>query len=339
MMKVGLIGFGGMGRTHASLMSKHDDVKLLAVADVQANLRQWAERDLGVKTYEDGFEMIKAGGFDVIFVCGPTYLHAPMTIKALESGCHVFCEKPMSINVDGCTDMLKASEKAGKNLMIGQVLRFWDEYVYLKKCIDSGEFGKLRALSMTRVGGVSVGWEGWFLDEERGGMQIFDRHIHDTDAIIWMLGTPKAVQARGFERDNRTQGGIVHSFTNYLYGDEIVVSAEGSADAPKGFPFTAAYRAFFDNAVLEFNGRNKPSLLLYKGGEPIAVDLGAELEELKSGLNIKQAGPYFNEQVYFFDCIRKGIKPKTVTPATARETIRVIKAEIQSARTGQVVQL
>ena len=76
MMKVGLIGFGGMGRTHASLMSKHDDVKLLAVADVQANLRQWAERDLGVKTYEDGFEMIKAGGFDVIFVCGPTYLHA-----------------------------------------------------------------------------------------------------------------------------------------------------------------------------------------------------------------------------------------------------------------------
>ena len=337
MMKVGLIGFGGMGRTHASLMSKHDDVKSLAVADVQANLRQWAERDLGVKTYEDGFEMIKAGGFDD-FRLRLTYLHAPMTIKALESGCHVFCENQ-------CRSMWMADrhaegfEKAGKNLMIGQVLRFWDEYVYLKKCIDSGEFGKLRALSMTRVGGVSVGWEGWFLDEERGGMQIFDRHIHDTDAIIWMLGTPKAVQARGFERDNRTQGGIVHSFTNYLYGDEIVVSAEGSAAAPKGFPFTAAYRAFFDNAVLEFNGRNKPSLLLYKGGEPIAVDLGAEFEELRSGLNIKQAGPYFNEQVYFFDCILMGIKPKTVTPAAARETIRVIKAEIQSARTGQVVQL
>ena len=340
MIKVGLIGYGNMGRSHGQLLLKHEDVKLMAMADAREERRAMAARELGVqKTYADGADMIAEGDFDVVFVCAPTYLHKPFAIQALEKGCHVFCEKPMSLNVECCREMAAAAEKTGKNFMIGQVLRFWDEYIYLKKAIDEKMFGELRALSMTRVGGVSVGYEGWFLDEERGGMQIFDRHIHDTDAILWMLGTPKAVLSHGVSYDNRTQGGIFHNFTQYLYDGNIIVSAEGSADTPQGFPFTASYRAFFENGLLEFNSRNKPALLVYKGGAPEEVDLSSSLAELKSGLNITTAGPYFNEQAYFFDCVRKGVKPTTVTAATAMETIRVVKAEIESVRTGKAVTL
>lgn len=330
-MRVALCGYGPMGRTHAQLLAQHDDVTLVAVADVQEDLRARAAEECGVETYESGEELIDAGIADVIFVCAPTFLHAPLAIRALEAGAHVFCEKPMGLNPEECTAMIEASRRAGKMLTVGQVLRFWPEYVFLKEAVDSGAYGALQSFSMTRIGGVSIGHERWFLDESRGGMQIFDRHIHDTDMTLWLLGKPRAVQAFGFEKDAATDGGLVHTFTRYIY-DNLAVSAEGSADLPGGFPFTMGYLAVFDNAAIEYSNRQNPSLLLYDGGEPKAPELPQPLGAIQSGLNITSASGYFLEQVYFFDCIRSGRQPDIVTPESARETVAVVRAEIESAR-------
>lgn len=339
MFKVGLCGFGTMAKGHAQMLQCHEDVQLVAIADpVEAN-REKAAAEYGVKTYATGEELIDAGGLDVVFVVVPTYLHAPLTIRALKAGCHVFCEKPMALSADLCADMCAAAKAAGKALMIGQVLRFWPEYVYLKKVIDSGEYGKLLALSMQRVGDLSTGWENWYLDERRGGTQIFDRHVHDIDAILWMLGTPKEVYAYGAHRDPNTAGGCFHSVTEYYYGDDIMVSAEGSADTSSKFPFTATYRATFEKGVVEFNCRNTPTLQVFAGDAPFAPELPVNEVKLKSGMNITSSGPYLNEQVYFFDCLRKGVLPETITPEAAMETIRVARAEGVSVTTRTRVKL
>jgi predicted dehydrogenase len=170
-------------------------------------------------------------------------------------------------------------------------------------------------------------------------MQIFDRHIHDTDLSLWLLGVPESVEAFGYEKDPSTEGGLVHTFTRYNYAD-MAVSAEGSADLPKGFPFTMGYLAVFEHAAVEYCNRQNPALLLYAGGdEPETPDLPQPLGEVQSGLNISSASGYFLEQVYFFDCIRKGIQPQIVTPESAADTVRVVRAEIESARTGAPVKL
>jgi predicted dehydrogenase len=330
-MKVGLCGYGPMGRMHAQLLTQHEGVQLVAIADVQAELRGRAGTERGVATFASGEELIDAGIAEVIFVCAPTYLHAPLTIRALNAGAHVFCEKPMGLNPAQCAAMIAASRRAERMLIIGQVLRFWPEYVFLKQAIESGRYGRLQSLSMTRVGGVSIGFERWFLDEQRGGMQIFDRHIHDTDLVIWLLGVPEAVQAFGFAKDARTEGGIVHSFTRYLYKD-MAISAEGSADLPAKYPFTMGYRAVFDHTAIEYSSRQTPTLTLYGSGEPESPALPQPLGEVQSGLNIAAASAYFLEEVYFFDCIRKGRCPQIITPESARDTIRVVRAEIRSAR-------
>ena len=330
-MKVGLCGYGPMGRTHAELLARHEDVELVAVADLQNELRQRAREEHGVVTYDSGEALIDARGADVIFVCAPTYMHASLSIRALEAGAHVFSEKPMGLNVAECTAMIKAARRADKMLTVGQVLRFWPEYVFLKNAIDSGSYGPLQSLSMTRVGGVSIGYERWFLDERRGGMQVFDRHIHDTDLTLWLLGLPDAVEAFGFEKDATTEGGLVHTFTRYIY-DGLAVSAEGSADLPAGFPFTMSYLAVFEQAAIEYNSRQAPALTLYDGGEPQTPVLPQPLGSIQSGLNIGSAGGYLLEQLYFFDCIRTGRSPEMVTPESARETVRVVRAEIESAR-------
>ena len=338
-MKVALCGLGPMGRSHVQLLTQHGgDVELVAVADVQEGIRQEVAEKHGVAAYASGEEMIDARIADVIFVCAPTYLHGPLSIRALKAGHHVFSEKPMGLSTAVCDEMIAAAGSSGKLLTIGQVLRFWPEYVFLKNAVDSGAYGKLETLSMTRVGGVSIGYERWFLDEERGGMQIFDRHIHDTDLTLWLLGRPKGVRAFGVEKCPRTDGGIVHSFTQYLY-DGIAVSAEGNANMQPGYPFTMSYTAVFEKAVVEYSNRHSPTLAVYTGGAPEHPELPSPLGALQSGLNISSSSGYFLEQVYFFDCIRARRQPEIVTPESARETIEVVRAEIASVRSGETVWL
>ena len=332
MIKVGLCGFGMMAKGHAQMIQLHEGVKLVAIADPVAENRAKAAEQYGVTTYASGEELIDAGGLDVVFVVVPTYLHAPLTIRALNAGCHVFCEKPMALNTDLCQQMIDAANKSGKTLMIGQVLRFWPEYVYLKNAIDSGKYGKLQSLTMQRIGDKSTGWENWYLDERRGGSQLFDRHVHDADAIQWMLGMPKEVYCYGVGRDPYTGGGVFHSVTEYCYDDGLLVSAEGSSDNDANYPFTATYHAVFENGVISFNSTRTPTLTVHEGGKPIVPDLSSAIEDLKSGMNITNSAPYFAEETYFFDCIKKGVKPTTITPQSAMNSIRLVRTEGESVK-------
>jgi predicted dehydrogenase len=335
MMKVGVCGVGPMGRMHTQLLKQNDAAELVAIADVQEKLRAEVGEELGVETYASGESMIDAGIADVIWVCAPTYLHAPLTIRALESGHHVFCEKPMALNADECSAMIAAADTAGKMLTVGQVLRFWPEYVFLKNAIESGAYGKLQTLSMVRVGNVTLGWQEWFLDEKLGGTQIFDRHIHDSDMTLWLLGKPTGVITHGTLGE---RGGYVHCFTRYCYAD-VTVSAEGSADQPDGYPFTMGYHATFERGSIQYASGSSPTLTVYEPDDKQSnPELPNPLGDMNVGLNISSAGGYFLEGVYFLDCIANGRKPEIVSPDSALDTVRLVRAEIESAKqNGQMV--
>jgi predicted dehydrogenase len=260
-------------------------------------------------------------------------------VMALEAGMHVFCEKPMALSPEQCELMTKTAKKHKKVLVIGQVLRFKSEYVFLRDAVRSGKYGKLQSLTMSRVGKVSVGWKGWFLDEKRGGTQIFDRHIHDADMISWIFGLPESVTAYGFERPAE-EGGISHSVTKYNYGKNgPLIVAEGSADMPGKFPFTATYRAVFEKACLDFDMGREKQLLVYTGKETFSPESPKEMIFSGSTMNQNIVRPYFMEQEMFFDCIRKGSEPEEITPESAGDTVRLVRAEIRSFRTGKTVKL
>jgi len=335
--KVGLCGYGPMGRMHAQLLNRIEQVELVGIAEVQEELRAQAGEELGVKTWASGEEMIDAQAAEAIYVVTPTFLHGPLAIRALEQGMHVFTEKPMGLDPGICDAMIEAADRNGKLLTVGQVLRFWPEYAYLKNALSDGRFGPLQTLSMTRVGGVSHGWRNWYLDEKLGGTQIFDRHIHDTDVCVWLFGVPTAVSAYGTDVG---EGGFRHSFTRYIYAGPMSVSAEGSADLVGNYPFTMGFLAVFERGAIEYSNRNKPTLMVYSDdGEPTSPDLPDPLGDIQVGLNISSAGAYYLEDVYFIDCIQAGRRPEIVTPDSARETVRVVRAEIESARTGSPVTL
>lgn len=339
MFKVGLVGWGSIGNVHGHAYKAMPDVKVVAVADVEPERRAKAAEFLDATPYASAEDLINNADVDMVDICLPTFLHSKYAVQALDKGRHVLSEKPMALNLEQCDAMIAAEKRSGKTLMVAHCVRFWPEYHYLKSVYDSGEFGKLQLLSMSRVGSKTmVSWKNWMLDPVLSGGQTVDRHIHDTDFVVYLLGMPAGVRTTG----HFDEAGLSHVSTHFLYPDGPAVFAEGGGNIPLGYPFTTTYRAVFDKATIDFNSRIKPKLLVYPwDGKPYEpeyeISFSGEASTEATGANISALGAYWAEIRYLVDCIKSGKKPQVVTATQAKETLSVVLAEVESAREADTV--
>ena len=132
MLRVAMIGFGGIAKAaHLGAytqLAKAGKAALAAVCDIRPEcFTQKQEINIGgsdsllddsVHCYTGWWEMLEKEQVDIVDVCVPTFLHAPISIEALKSGHHVFCEKPMALTYADCLRMIEAAESSGKKLMI-----------------------------------------------------------------------------------------------------------------------------------------------------------------------------------------------------------------------------
>ncbi len=340
MVKVGLIGIGAMGRGHydyyVQLMEEGFPVKLVAICDVDSERLQGkgpgGNIDTGKKPidpshfhlYSNYEEMLANEQMDYVDIALPTYLHAEATIKALDKGFHVLCEKPMARNTTECRRMIEASERNGRKLMIGQCLRFWPEYVHLKECVDDGRFGKVVSAHFFR-GGSTPRWsfENWLLKKEKSGGCLLDQHIHDVDVINWLFGTPEAVSTLAV---NAIPGsGYDAVSTNYRYPDGKVVNAQDDWTINGDFGFQMIYRVNFERGSLVFS---TDGLMEYPHGG----------KSFKPDIDTHQG--YYHEIRYFAKSVRNDTPILTAPPVSTMETIRIAEAEELSAdRKGEAVSL
>ncbi|HEX2950958.1 MAG TPA: Gfo/Idh/MocA family oxidoreductase, partial [Armatimonadota bacterium] len=212
MIKVGIVGLGGISAVHLDAYSKVTD-KAMIIARCD-KIRERAEgtaqgitiniggggtaTQLKATPYTDYRQLLADPEVELVDVCLPTDLHAEVSIAALEAGKHVLCEKPMARTIEQCDNMIAAAKASGKTFMIAHCIRFWPEYVYLKELVDSGKYGKLVRADFSRLS-APPRWssENWLMTPSRSGSSHLDMHIHDTDFIIHLLGMPKQVITEG----------------------------------------------------------------------------------------------------------------------------------------------
>ncbi len=256
--RVAMIGFGWIAKSHRSayeqLKREGAPVELVAVCDIDekrfttasaTNLGTEKKADLsGIATYTDVDQMLAEVDFDMADICIPSYLHRNMAVKMMRAGKDVLSEKPMALCTEDCMEMIRVSKECDRRLMIGQCLRFEPSYLYLKKCIDEGTFGRLKNLFMDRLSVYPTwGFENWFSDTEKSGGCIMDLHIHDIDMARFLLGEPKAVSAVAYDGISRWQ--VINT---RLFYDGVTVIANGSWDEASTVKFSAGFRARFENA-------------------------------------------------------------------------------------------
>ena len=340
-MKVGIAGLGFMGAAHLNnyveMAKNNEGIKLVAVCDVneaklKSNEATSGNLAIGSSTldltpynlYTDMEEMIRKENLDFVDLCLPTHLHAPLSIKAMELGVHVFCEKPFARSVTECQAMIDASKRTGKKLMIGHTLRYWDAYMFAKAYIDREFFGKCIGAYFYRGGTTPIwSWENWLLTKEKSGGCLLDQHVHDVDTIVWMFGLPKAVSTAGINKIPGSGYDIVS--TNYMYEDGKVVNAQDDWTINgDGYGFEMLFRMNFEKGALVFE---KGKLMVHPEGEK-------SYEAKFDGSNA-----YYDEIILFSKLLKDEADFDYLALLEShKQTIMLAEAEERSADNGGAVQ-
>ena len=322
MLKVGLIGCGFMGAMHANCYKNIAGVEIVALADIRKEKAEELAVGTSATLYGDGKDLIANANVDIIDICLPTFLHAEYAMLAMEKVKYVFVEKPVALTVKEGKAMLKKAQETGCQVQVGQVIRFWDEYVELKKIVESGIYGKVVNANFRRLSPRPTwGWDNWLLDYALSGGAGQDLHIHDIDYALSLFGEPKKFYSV------KNAIGEKNSYVNTIMQyDEFVVGVEGTWDLPANYPFTATFRVVFENAVVE-NAGGKFMLYTENGASEIKIEKKALVGGVEGG-NISDLGGYYNELVYFCDKASKGEKVENATLCDGVASLKFLLKEL-----------
>lgn len=312
MLKVALVGVGGISGAHIPAWEKREDAELVAICDIRS---EQMEKYPQKRHYTDFDEMLKKEEIDILDICLPTYLHADFSVKAMDKGIHVICEKPLSLKQEDVKRVYECAEKNNVKFMVAQVLRFWPEYEIVKEIYDRGTYGKLLSGSMRRLGvRPKWSWEGWMMDENRSGLVPFDLHIHDSDFIVYTFGKPNKVtdfRAKKPEQD----------YINAIYEyDGFFLTTEASwYDSP--YPFAADFRFQFERAVIAWE---KGEMKIYEADGKIWCPISNASELGTGDIGLPASDAYANEINYFTDCVMNHVCPDRVKPEELEAVIDIL---------------
>lgn len=338
-LDIGLVGFGFMGSTHAQIYSQIAEARLVGIADPETDSTRAKLQKLGlaVPVYSSLTELLAAQPkIQMVDLCTPLDVHEVDALTALESGRHLFCEKPLAPTLAAADRIISAAKKTGVMAQVGHCLRFWPEYQALRRYVRDNRGGRLLSLSLIRHSSrPDYTVDNWVNQERRSGGAALDLHIHDTDFAIALLGSPRAVYSRG----TFDQGGPSHIFTLYDY-PEVVVMAEGGWNYPSKWGFRMAFQALFEKASIDYDSARSPTLTITGSdavSEPLAFEAPSAGESRSGDGYISSLGGYFNELRAFVECIVRDVPPADATLEDARASLAVVFAEIESARTRHAV--
>lgn len=333
-VKVGIIGLGFMGKMHFDTYTQMKGVEVVAIADTDPKKRagDWSAIGgniaaksqkvnlKGITMYDKAEKLIKDENVDIVDITLPTYLHCRYVLKSLQAGKPTVCEKPVARTSAEAKKMADAAKKAKLPLFIGHCIRFWPEYEKAKEIVDSKKYGKVIHATFNRFSLTPTwSWDNWLLDNKRSGSAALDLHIHDADFVQYMFGKPDTISATsaGFK-----PGHPDHICAKYTFKGKknMLVCANGGWMFTPGFGFTMNFAIQFEKASLVFD-----------------VEKGLHVHPLKgksSAIKCKAGDGYSRELDYFIKCFKKGAKPEIITPQSSLMSVKMIEAEVKSAKSG-----
>ena len=336
MLNFAIIGFGALGKVHFSgyeeLKRRIPEAELVAICDsAAAAFSSQAKTNLGAtnanldlsafRIYADCEEMFDKEKLDFVIVALPTFVRTEICVSAMRRGIHVFSEKPIALTPEDATMLLDEAKSCGVRFHVGQCLRFAPHISFLKDAIDSAGYGKVIRAEFNRISPLAD-WSrnNWLLDESKSGGAALDMHIHDTDLVNYLFGTPEAVSSNA--TDYKTAFECID--TVYHYPDGKLVTSIGDWGMPGCFDFEQSYTVRFERATLIF--KNDILTVYNEGGE-------------KTNIPLENVNCYTEEVVDFLDCIMSGKDSVKNEPSSAREALKIVLAEKESARLSKKIYL
>ena len=191
-----IVGCGRIAQRHAEHIANTGILKAVCDIDLEKALKL-AEK-YGATAYQYIDDLLAAEGeVDVVSICSPNGLHAEHSIKTLNAGFHVLCEKPLAINVHDCGEMIKAAEKANKRLFAIKQNRFNPPVNAVKIAIDEGKLGKIYSIQLSCFWNRNNDYyhNSWKGSKDLDGGTLYTQFSHFVDLLYWLIGDVRSVQA------------------------------------------------------------------------------------------------------------------------------------------------
>ena len=182
MIRIGLLGAGRIGQIHARAVSALDKVEIVAVHDPVDEASAYVQAMTGARR-DTVMSIVDDPDVDAVIIASPTNQHAEQIIEAAQGGKHIFCEKPIDIDVKKARACVAEVEKAGVKMMIGFNRRFDSNFAAVKKNIDNGEVGEVELVQITSRDPAAPSLD--YL-KSSGGLFV-DMMIHDFDMARFLL--------------------------------------------------------------------------------------------------------------------------------------------------------
>ena len=338
-VNVGLVGLGFMGVTHVRSYFQIPTARIAAVCDsvrqpvngvlagVSGNITGSDSVKLpdGTKVYTRLEDLLADPEVELVDLCVPTPLHHPFALSALKSGKHVLCEKPLARTSALAREIVAAAKTAKGFFMPGMCLRFWPEWAWVKKAIESNTYGKVIGARFRRVSEPPAWSKATYLKGDDSGGALLDLHIHDTDFVQFCFGRPQSVFSTGV---TRLSGAIDHVVTTYLVACGAAVYAEGTWLMTPGHGFNMTYTVVFEKATADYDlTRGADALKLFEEGQPPRV------------IKLNEPDGYVGELRYMIEAIQTGRPPSVVTGPDALSAVEICEAEEKSIQLRQAVAL
>ena len=328
-MKVGIVGVGFMGTTHAAGWAETPAEIVGFTAETKKEASSLAEQ-YDVKAVSSLDEMLPK--VDVVDICSPTHLHYEMALKAAAAGKHIVCEKPLARTTRQAREIVSACQKAGVQLLVAHVVRFFPEYALARAAVAEGQIGKPGVIRLHRGSYRPKKPAGnWFLDEVKSGGILMDLMIHDYDYARWVAGDVETVSARRVTER--------HLEAPVDYGLVILGHRSGALSHIAGawaYPpptFRTHLEIAGERGLIQFDSDGTAPIqnLILKTGGVDAPDVALPSSPVSEG-------PYTTQIKEFYSALADGVAAR-VSGIDGLAAVQIAEAAIQSAHSGQPVTL
>ncbi|MFD2831573.1 Gfo/Idh/MocA family protein [Corticicoccus populi] len=338
-LKVGVIGCGSIAKyRHLIEYSQNSEVEITAVCDIVKERAESAADTYDAEVFTDYKDMLESTDIDAVSVCLPNYLHAPVSIDALNSGKHVLCEKPMATSKEEAEEMIQTANKNNKKLMIGHNQRFVPSHQKARDLIASGAIGRVYSFRTTFGHGGPEGWSAdgsnsWFFKKEEAFIGAMgDLGVHKADLIRYILQDEFTEVSAFVEISAKA-----HSDTD----DNAALILKSESGIIGTLAASWAYNAAEDNSTVIYGEKGmlrleddpKYSLIAqYTNGETVNYELGAIQSNDEGGQTTTHV---IN---HFVDSILNDTTP-LIDGTEGKKSLEIILGALESVETKRICTL
>ncbi|NSB43875.1 putative dehydrogenase [Clostridium saccharoperbutylacetonicum] len=237
-MKVnfGIIGFGFMGHIHEKMFDSMEDIKVVAICDIDEEKMSDAITEGVIKTTSVD-ELLEIKEINTVVISISNHVHKEAVIKAAKAGKNIICEKPAAMSVAEYDEMIAAVKDAGVLFTVHQQRRFDEDFRTAKEVYDKKALGKVFTIQ-SMLYGINGNMHDWHVFKKYGGGMLYDWGVHLIDQMLYMVDSPiKTIYADlrnviNEEVDDYFK--ILFRFENGITG-EVELGTYFLADKPKWF--------------------------------------------------------------------------------------------------------